>query len=254
MLESALWFGRKRGSDGGRARPGLRGDRAADGARRRGRGRGDAGAAARRRVRLPPGGAVPARVRRLLLPAAPGRLLCGPRLRLLRARPAQVRAVAAAAPDPELRREPVGLLPRDRRGRPDRPGRGRARHAAAERPFDRRPGRRALGRPGEGQGPGGRPVPEQPVPGHRRAAGDAQGGRRPRAGAALPVPQGEAAGRPVGPVPAQHPPRPRGRVGLRPGVEADRRVPGAGGVAGRRCAGGSSGCTGASASTSRCWS
>ena len=81
-----------------------------------------------------------------------------------------------------------------------------------------------------------------------------RGRRRPRAGAALPVPQGEAAGRPVGPVPAQHPPRPRGRVGLRPGVEADRRVPGAGGVAGGGAPGAAPAAPRASASTSRCWS
>ena len=53
-----------------------------------------------------PGGAARARLRRLLLPDRRSRLLGRARLRLLRARPAQVRPLPARAPDPQLRHRP----------------------------------------------------------------------------------------------------------------------------------------------------
>ena len=84
-------------------------------ARRRGSGRRHAGQPARREP-TDAGGPARARVRRLLLPDRVRRVVAGPRLRLLRARPAQVRPLDPAAPDPDVRRRPARVLRRDRPG------------------------------------------------------------------------------------------------------------------------------------------
>ena len=131
--------------------------------RLRGRGRGDAGAPSGRRTD-PAGGAVPARLRGLLLPDPPGRVLHRPWVRLLRPGPAQVRPQPAAPPDPELLRRPRRLLPGDRRGGADHPGRGRSRHLDRERALHRRSDRGAVGRSGPGHGGSAGTVPQQPVP------------------------------------------------------------------------------------------
>ena len=68
-------------------------------------------------------------------------------LRLLRARPPQVRPLAAGAPDPQLRRRRAHLLRGHRRRVVAGGGARRARPRRAGRPLDRRAGRVAVGAP-----------------------------------------------------------------------------------------------------------
>ena len=118
------------------------------------------------------------RLQRLLLPEGAGRVLHRARLRVLRARPAQVRPLAPGGPDRPLRLRPRALRRRARRGAGDRP-RG-----------DRRQARRAVGPLDRRTDPAPVAGPAQP------AAGRVAGRRHRRAGAQQPVvrPAGQGRG------------------------------------------------------------
>ena len=198
----------------GRALP-RRDDRAPR--RRRGRGRRHAGLPPDRHTDRPCG-AARARVLRLLLPDADRGLLGGAGLRLLRARPAQVRPLAPAAPDPQLHHRPGPPLRGARRGVPAHHDARRPAARAGERALHRWPRHAAVGaRP---RGAGGRDGAELPLAGparkpaaaHRRHQGDRPDRRPP----SLPRDPPRRV-RPLRDEPARGP---RGRVAVRPRLEA----------------------------------